>query len=133
MESLIDSIQKTPIIDHHAHNLLLPSEITAHPFLSITSEAKEQALEYATSTLAHLRAVKQLAEVLGCEPTLEAVLDGVEKEMKKADYNWARRCFFGIETVLIDDGLDENTVHPYNWHDQLTESKSKRIVRVEKV
>lgn len=40
METLAQAIQTTPIIDHHAHNLLLPDEIDAHDLLSITSEAQ---------------------------------------------------------------------------------------------
>ena len=53
---------------------------------------------------------------------------------KESDVTWARTCFQQIETVLIDDGLeDPSSVHPYGWHDQLTRSKCKRIVRVEKV
>ncbi|KAH0562449.1 hypothetical protein GP486_002863 [Trichoglossum hirsutum] len=137
MESLSNSILKTPIIDHHAHNLLLPSKAASYPFLSITSEANGRALDYATSTLVHMRAVKQLAQVLNCEPALEAVQDRVEKERNKPASDWARRCFSGIETVLIDDGLDAGldgaTVHPYGWHDRLIQSECKRIVRIEKV
>jgi hypothetical protein len=70
---------------------------------------------------------------LDCDPTWEAVKCRVEEERNRKGDDWARRCFSGIESVLIDDGLDEDTVHPYNWHDRLTNSKCKRIVRIEKV
>ncbi|KAI9706115.1 MAG: hypothetical protein M1836_005521 [Candelina mexicana] len=133
MEALTDAIYTTPIIDHHAHNLLLPSEITSEPFLSITSEACGNALKHATSTLAHLRAVKQIAAVLNCEPTWEVVQRRIEEERKVANDAWAKRCFQGIETVLIDDGLDEETVYKYDWHDRLTRSKCKRVVRIENI
>ena len=52
---------------------------------------------------------------------------------KEPDNTWARKCFQGIETVLMDDGLDPSSVYRYDWHDQLTRSKCKRIVRIEKV
>lgn len=133
MEALREAIQKTPIIDHHAHNLLLPSEIAAHPLMSMTTEADGPALKYASSTLAHLRAVKQLSEILECEPSWESVQSRIEEERKRPDDVWARKCFQGIETVLVDDGLDGKIVRPYDWHDRLTRSKCKRIVRVEKV
>ncbi|KAH0544783.1 hypothetical protein FGG08_001150 [Glutinoglossum americanum] len=134
MKPLIDAVRETPIIDHHAHNLLLPSHIASRQFLSITTEANGQALEHTASTLAHIRAVKQLAHVLdSCEPTWEAVQDRIREERNVAGDNWARRCLFGIESVLIDDGLDEDTVYPYSWHDRLVRSKCKRIVRIEKV
>ena len=118
MDNLVQTIYKTPIIDHHAHNLLLPTELTQHPLLSITSEAAGPALDHAKSTLSHLRAVKQLANTLDCEPTWQAVEGRIAKERAKKDDAWAKRCFEGIETVLVDDGLDESTVFQYAWHDR---------------
>ncbi|MCJ1384976.1 hypothetical protein MMC17_008094 [Xylographa soralifera] len=133
MERLIEAIQHTPIIDHHAHNLLLSEELSAHDILSMTTEATGSALANTPSTLAHMRAVKQLAQILSCKPTWDAVQKRIDEERSKPDDAWSRRCFEGIETVLVDDGLDGNIVHPYQWHDRLTRSKCKRIVRIEKV
>lgn len=133
MHSVREAIQTTPIIDHHAHNLLIPSDIGNHEFLSITSEASGPALKHATSTLSHLRAVKQLAFVLGCEPTWDKVQEAIELKRKEPSDAWARRCFEGIETAIIDDGLDPSSVHSYEWHDRLTRSPCKRIVRIERV
>jgi hypothetical protein len=118
MKALLEAIHKTPIIDHHAHNLLQENELEAHSFLSITTEAGGAALQATTSSLSHIRAVKQLAQVLECEPTWEAVTTKTREERKKADQAWAQRCFEGIQTVLIDDGLDSSTVHSYDWHDR---------------
>lgn len=117
MEALIEAIHKTPIIDHHAHNLLLPTELAARSFLSITTEASDGALHHTKSTLSHLRAVKQLSQILECEPSWEAVENRIREERRKPKEAWARRCFEGIETVLIDDGLDSSAVHSYGWHD----------------
>lgn len=117
MDALIHAIHATPIIDHHAHNLLLPTELSARPFLSITTEAADGALPHTKSTLSHLRAVKQLSQILDCEPTWEAVEVRIREERRKPKEVWARRCFEGIEAVLIDDGLDGSTVHSYHWHD----------------
>ena len=134
METFIETIETTPIIDHHAHNLLVPTEINAHDLLSITSEANGATLtEGAPSTLAHLRAVHQLSKVLGCEATWTAVETAIKQKRQEPDDAWARRCFLGIETVLIDDGLDPSNVHPYDWHDRLTPSKCMRIVRIERI
>lgn len=133
MDALVEAIETTPIIDHHAHNLLLASDIDDHDFMAATSEATGPALKYASSTLPHLRAVKQLSEILKCEPTWEAVEGALKVKRKEPDNAWARKCFHGIETVLIDDGLDPSSVYPYNWHDRLTRSKCKRIVRIETV
>lgn len=133
MASLSEAIDSTPIIDHHAHNLLLPHELDKRPLLSITTEAGDSALQHTPSTLSHIRAVKQLSEILGCESDWESVQNAIAKKRQVPDDAWAKRCFDGIETVLIDDGLDENTVHPWDWHHRLTRSKCKRIVRIEKV
>lgn len=133
MEDLRAAVQLTPIIDHHAHNLLLPSEWDAHSLLSITTEATGAALEQTTSTLAHLRAVKQLAAILNCENSWDTIKAQLNEKRRRGDDSWEKFCFRGIETVLIDDGLDAETVHPYQWHDRLTRSKCKRIVRIEQV
>ena len=101
--------------------------------MAITSEATGPALKFAKSTLSHLRALKQLSQILKCEPTWEAVESALEVRRNEPDNAWARRCFHGIETVLIDDGLDSSSVYQYDWHDQLTRSECKRIVRIEKV
>ena len=133
MDALFEAVETTPIIDHHAHNLLQPSAIDNHNFLAATSEATGPALKFASSTLAHLRALRQLAEILGCESTREAVESALKVKREERDDAWARRCFQGIETVLIDDGLNPSNVYPYDWHDRLTRSKCKRIVRIERL
>ncbi|KAL8832447.1 MAG: hypothetical protein Q9191_000267 [Dirinaria sp. TL-2023a] len=133
MDKLVDAIQSTPIIDHHAHNILLPPEQQRHPLLSVTSEATGDALQYTSSTLAHIRAVQQLSEILQCESAWQTVQEQLEQRRKAPDDTWAKECFCGIETVLIDDGLDADSVHPYHWHNRLTRSKCMRIVRIEKV
>lgn len=133
MDKLYDAIQATPIIDHHAHNLLVSSAIDGHDLLSMTSEATGPALQHSKSTLAHIRAVKQLSSVLKCENSWSAVQSAIKFERAKPNDDWARRCFEGIETVLIDDGLDPANFHPYQWHDRLTRSKCKRIVRIERI
>ena len=133
MEELRKAVQLTPIIDHHAHNLLLSSQLHVHSLLSITTEANGAALEHTSSTLAHLRAVRQLANILKCEHSWDAVKTHLDEKRRLGDDSWAKYCFQGIETVLIDDGLDADTVHPYHWHHSLTRSKCKRIVRIEKV
>ena len=133
IEQLLRTIRTTPVIDHHAHNILLPSEQESHPLLSITTEATGEALQYTPSTLAHMRAVQQLANILQCEPGWDTVQLHLQRKKQIDDDLWAKVCFHGIETVLIDDGLDTNTVYPYSWHDCLTRSRCKRIVRIEKI
>ena len=132
MEALKDAIYTTPIIDNHAHNLLIDYKKGAYDLLSITSEASGDALQDSVSTLAHQRAVKQLSHVLGCEPVWEQVNKAIETRRLEPNDAWSKECFAGIETALIDDGLDPSNIHPYGWHDRLTRSKCKRILRIER-
>ena len=134
MDELINAIYTTPIIDNHAHPLLIPSAQSKHPLLAITTEAHGPAMRTTRSTLSHIRAVTQLSAVLGCPPVWEEVVKAIEIEKVKPHHVWERRCLEGIETILIDDGLDGKAeTHEYTWHDKLTRSECKRIVRIEKV
>ena len=135
MEKLNTAIHSTPIIDSHAHPLLLPSVRVKYPLLSIVSEASGEALDISPSSLPHLRAVKDLSNVLGCPETWDDVVTAVEKETAKPDNVWAKHCMQGIETILLDDGLNtaDNEVYDYAWHDTLVRRKCKRIVRIETV
>jgi hypothetical protein len=134
MDDLIRAIRTTPIIDNHAHPLLIPSAQAQYPFISITSEAEGAALNAVPSSLAHIRAVKQLSRILGCPATWHDVVAAIETERQRPDDAWIKRCLEGIETILIDDGLDgQDEVHDYAWHSRLTREKCKRIVRIERV
>ncbi|KAL3427894.1 glutamine synthetase [Phlyctema vagabunda] len=134
MDDLISAIRNTPIIDNHAHPLLIPSAADKYELMAITTEAGGNAMNHTPSTLAHLRAVQQLSEILACPATWNDVLKAIEMEKSKPGDIWAKRCLEGIETILVDDGLDgAHEVFDYKWHDRLTRSACKRIVRIEKV
>lgn len=192
LADLVASIHATPIIDHHAHPLLKPHALARRPLASIATEASGDAIYAAWSSLAHARATKQLAEILGCPPTWEAVVTRIEAARSMAleeaeaaalaveqgargggvgsgvgtprsgpgsgaatpvggvgrdayrraavlagmnpGDEWTARCLHGIETVLVDDGLDEtDEVHDYASLDAFTRTPCKRIVRLERL
>jgi hypothetical protein len=134
LERVVQAIRRTPIVDNHAHPLLKPEALSQHPLLSIATEASGDAIHAAPTSLAHLRAVKQLATVLGCDKTWEAVVAAIELRRIDSHEDWTSQCLDGLETILIDDGLDNQTdVYPYSWHDDYTRSGCKRIVRIETV
>jgi len=134
MDELIKAIHTTPIIDNHAHPLLTPAAQAKYPLLAITTEAHGEAMRTTKSTLAHIRAVNQLSKVLGCPATWDDVLKARDIELAKPHHVWEKRCFEGLETILVDDGLDgDDEVYNYSWHDKLVRSDCKRIVRIEKV
>lgn len=134
MANLCAAIDRTPIIDHHGHPLLRPSAVASRPLMSITTEASGDAIHSTWSSLAHIRATKQLANLLECEPNWESVVNCIEQKRLESPDDWVAQCLDGIETILIDDGLDdEDNSYEYNWHDSFTRSKCKRIMRIEKV
>ncbi|KHO00415.1 developmental protein FluG [Metarhizium album ARSEF 1941] len=131
-EALRRCIQSTPIIDNHAHPLLQHSHADKYPLLTIVTEAHGDALDSSRTSLAHIRAVKQLSEQLGCAATWDAVESAIKQERRRDYAGWTRRCLAGIECVLVDDGLDdEDAVESYTYFDQFAPSPSKRIVRIE--
>ena len=117
-----------PLIDNHAHPLLKPEHAHSRPLESIVSEAHGDALKHSENSLAHFRAVKQLAGLLGCNPTWEEIK---RARAERDQQEWCRTCFKGIQCVLLDDGLDRETAYQVKEHDTLTKDKNKRVVRIE--
>lgn len=135
MEHLKEVVRTCPGIDNHAHNLLLPTHQDAYNLLSATTEATGDALDDAPRSLPHMRMVRQLRELYGCDKDVGwNDLMIARRELLEEDHDGLlRKCFSNIHTILMDDGLDDDTVHPYNWHDRYTEGKTFRIVRIETV
>ena len=86
METLKQAIYTTPIIDHHAHNLLVQSKLSSQDLLSIASEAQGDALQESKSSLANIRAVKQLSTILGCNKTWEGVRKALQAKHQDYEY-----------------------------------------------
>ncbi|KAF4556118.1 Glutamine synthetase-like protein 2 [Elsinoe fawcettii] len=135
LQELRNVIETQPIIDNHAHNLLRSDKQDSYNLLSSVTEARDEALQDTPRSLAHLRAVKQLRELYGCDRSATwADLLKKRAELLSADPDdLTRKCLAGIHTILIDDGLDSSNIHSYRWHDQFTTGKNKRIVRIETV
>ncbi|KAH8671467.1 glutamine synthetase [Xylariales sp. PMI_506] len=128
------AIDNTPIIDNHCHPLLKAEYTSKHALAHICTEAHGEAMKDSWSSLAHIRATNQLSRVLGCAATWETVESSAAKRRADAPDDWVSKCLNGIETLLVDDGLDDSgQVHEYSWHDNFVKSKCKRIVRIEAV
>jgi glutamine synthetase len=135
-DDLRQVIHTFPVIDNHAHNMLLEDHAygsAEYPFECITSEAQGHALtEHVHSGLAHMRAIKQLSRLFDCPETLQ--------DVKAARYEWVRRdydgmvkkCLEGTHAIMMDDGLQPEIIHPFKWHEQHIPTV-KRIVRIESV
>lgn len=141
LSALSSYIYGHPLIDNHAHPLLLPSHTTLYPLESITSEAHGRALTEHSNSLAHFRAIRFLSSWLGCAESWEAI-----KAARAAlDHEqWSRRCLAGVQAVLLDDGLDaEGEVESVAAHERFLMAAAagkgeggrgvRRIVRIERV
>ena len=96
------------------------------------SEAQGVALTHATTSLAHLRAVQQLSKLYQCEPSWESIK---QYRIAAGFDKFTEQCFkaSGISCILMDDLFSsrDKVEIPYTWHDKLTTSSTRRIVRVE--
>jgi hypothetical protein len=125
-----------PIVDHHAHNLILPSHSDTIPFETITTEAQGRALRDTFKSLSHLRAAKQLRQLYECgeDADWEDILEQRVEWLRSNSERLHQRCFEGVHALLIDDGLaGPEKVFPFKYHDRYTKAPSKRIVRIETV
>lgn len=132
LSSLLEAIQRTPIIDNHAHPLLKRSVQDLYPLQAIASEAHGDAINDSHQSLAHIRVVKQLSRALGCRPTWTAVAEAIKERRVDGYDEWVRTCMKGIALVLVDDGLDQpENAEPWHYFDDFTGGHSRRIVRIE--
>ncbi|KAJ4407301.1 hypothetical protein N0V82_009939 [Gnomoniopsis sp. IMI 355080] len=128
------AIRKCPVIDGHAHPLLKPEALTKYPLLSVTTEASGDAIHAAFTSLSHIRGVKQLAHVLECGQTWEAVVAAIEQRRIDDYEDWISECLDGIASILVDDGLDApDDAEDYAWHNSFTRNPCKRVVRIETI
>ncbi|WP_376788500.1 amidohydrolase family protein [Thermoflexus sp.] len=119
-----------PIVDQHAHNLLRPESARdfAYPSAFTEGYAAEVVTRHARETIFFRRSMREIAELLGCEPKLEAILE-VREHLGFEEV--ARRCFAaaGFEAILLDDGFMPDRVMPTKWHNRF--AQVRRLLRVE--
>ena len=129
-------VRSTPIIDNHAHPLIQLPFVNQYPLLAVATEAHGSAIPSSRSGLPHFRAVQQLARALGCRESWEAVEEAIHKRRSSAHsyHEWTKQCLRGIETVLVDDGLDDlSKAEAFHHFQNFVPSKCKRILRIEQV
>ncbi|KAL9062544.1 MAG: hypothetical protein Q9157_008834 [Trypethelium eluteriae] len=133
LHELRSVVHRCPVIDNHAHNLLLPDKLQAYEFAAVTTEAQGAALKDTYTSLSHIRGANQLKELYGCSKDADwnSVLASRAQVLTDDPWGLVRKCLEGTHTILMDDGLDADTVHPYAFHDQFTIGKTRRIVRIE--
>eukprot|EP00667_Euglena_gracilis_P004000 EG_transcript_4015 len=124
-QRLAEALGAVAIVDHHCHNLA-PSAL--HPCFT---EAQGPAAAFASSSLGVRRALKDAAELLGCEAT-EAAVEARRQELGPEAV--AERCFgaANIAALLLDDGFRIPNMLPTPQHERYVGSV-RRVLRIEAV
>jgi hypothetical protein len=117
-------------IDQHAHNLLTPSAAAVYPYPASFTEGDDAEIvnNHARHSLFYRRSLREIAQLLECEPEEEAILQrrtqlGIEK--------LTQRCFSAskLEAIFLDDGFLADEILPVEWHQQFV--PVQRILRLE--
>lgn len=122
-----------PIVDHHAHPLRPPAATrdAAH-FRRWFTESTAPAIhaDHVPHTLLFRTAVRWLAGLLDCEPTLEAVLAG---RAAQDETTWVRRLFDDarIELLLCDYGYGGGDAYDHARMQALLARRVEPILRLE--
>ncbi len=119
-----------PVIDQHAHNLARPEVVDGWAYVRSWTESAhdEQIVRHAPHALAYRRSLRDVAALLGCEASEEAI---VRTRRERGLEELTRRCFTaaGLEAVLMDDGFLPETVLPLDWHRSFV--RVHRVLRIE--
>src|SRR3954471_2102922 len=119
-----------PPIDHHAHNLLTPEAAARTPFRAAFTEGYDPAIltDHAQYTLFYRRSLREIAAVLECDLSEEAVL------ARRAEFGFEELAgrFFraaNLELMMLDDGFLPGRIMPTDWHGRFV--PTRRILRIE--
>jgi len=123
-------LRHIPALDQHAHNLLKPEAVEAGSYAEAFTESNDLAgfQHHARQTLFFRRSLRDIASLLECEASEEAILSrrrelGIEK--------LAALCFQAahLSAVFLDDGFLPQEILPWDWHRQFL--PVRRILRLE--
>jgi predicted TIM-barrel fold metal-dependent hydrolase len=117
-------------IDQHAHNLLTPSAAARYPYPAAFTEGYDPDIvnHHARHSLFYRRSLREIAQLLECEPQEEAIL---ERRTQLGLENLTRRCLEAskLEAIFLDDGFLSDEILPVEWHEQFV--PVQRIIRLE--
>jgi predicted TIM-barrel fold metal-dependent hydrolase len=121
-----------PAIDQHAHNVLSPAAAAKQPFAAAFTEAGDAQMldRFARKTLCYRRSLRDIAELLDCAATEEAILT---RRCELSIEQLTKRCFDAahLDAVFLDDGYQPELSQPTGWHGQF--ATVRRILRVERL
>jgi predicted TIM-barrel fold metal-dependent hydrolase len=119
-----------PLLDQHAHNLLTPAAAERRPFTAAFTEGYDPEVlpRHARWTLFYRRSLRDIAELLGCEPEEDAVR---ARRAEQGLDRLAETCFraANLGAVLLDDGYLPGETLPLDWHARFV--PVRRLLRLE--
>ena len=117
-------------IDQHAHNLVKPEAGGAVPYVSAFTEGSDPEIltRHARQTLFFRRSLREIAQLLECDPTEDAI---VARRQELGAEDLAARCFDAahLGAVFLDDGFTPEKILPWEWHCRFV--PVRRILRLE--
>ena len=119
-----------PAIDQHAHNVLKPDALESLPYPAAFTESNDSAIvkRHASHTLFFRRSLREITELLSCEPTQEAV---AARRRELGIDALTARCLqaANVASIYLDDGFLPDKTLPLEWHRQFV--PVRRILRLE--
>jgi uncharacterized protein len=117
-------------IDQHAHNLVQPDVMSHTPYTAAFTEGYEAGIvnHHARSTLFYYRSLREIAQLLECDSTEEAIL---VRRTELGIEALTQRCFgaANLKAIYLDDGFLPDTILPLEWHRQFV--PVYRLLRIE--
>ena len=123
-----------PLIDNHLHPPLRAEAVAARPFADFFTEADDPALlrDHVPHTRFYRRALRDLAELLGCAPEAEAV---IAARAALGPVAMLRRCVAAgnVAALVVDDGYTGGSTDALSL-DEMTAAggcPAPRVLRLE--
>jgi hypothetical protein len=126
--SLREVLSGIPLVDHHAHGILRAPPASLDEFRSLFSESPDpRQWSHIATGVTYRRAIRALAEFLGCEPVEQAVY-AHRLAADPAEYASSLLRATNTELLLVDDGYPPEDVGT-SW-DELGELAGCRALPV---
>ena len=134
MRSFREVLSGLPLVDHHAHGILRAPPDTLDAFRGLFSESGDpRQWPHVATGVTYRRAIRLLADHLGCEPTERAVYER-RRQTDPDDYARSLLRATNTERLLIDDGFPPAAVGTTAAElGALAGCEARPIMRIERV